>query len=104
MRAFQNDTTILVTAYKIDSYKSYTTPYEKHHKNFNVTLQSSTEAVHFLKGDYIIDLNQPGNRFIIEMLEPMGDDSYFSWNFLMAFYNKKKGIAITDGMNWLPKF
>ncbi|MBK8711433.1 MAG: M14 family metallopeptidase [Niastella sp.] len=93
MRAFQNDTTILVTAYKIDSYKSYTTPYEKHHKNFNVTLQSSTEAVHFLKGDYIIDLNQPGNRFIIEMLEPMGDDSYFSWNFFDGILQQKEGYS-----------
>lgn len=93
MRTLQNDSTMLVTSYQVESYKSYNSPYEKHHKNYNVTIQSRTQSVQFLKGDFMIDLNQPANRFIIEMLEPTGDDSYFSWNFFDAILQQKEGYS-----------
>ncbi|MDB5202641.1 MAG: hypothetical protein JWQ27_2050 [Ferruginibacter sp.] len=89
----KNDSLVIVDAYHIDSYKSYPTAYEKHHKNFAVQLSTSTREIKFLAGDYIVYLNQPANRYIIEMLEPNGDDSFFSWNFFDAVLQQKEGYS-----------
>ena len=93
VKQFANDTTINVSVYHIDDYKSSTRPYEKHHKNSAVKTTVSTQTIKFLKGDFFIELNQPVNRYIIEMLEPTGDDSFFAWNFFDAILQQKEGYS-----------
>ncbi len=93
VKQLNNDTLIEVEAYKIEEYKSLARPYEKHHKNYAVKLSSSKQKIKFLKGDYIILLNQKANRYIIEMLEPTGDDSFFAWNFFDAILQQKEGYS-----------
>ncbi|WP_462255232.1 M14 family metallopeptidase [Ferruginibacter sp.] len=88
-----NDTLIEIEAYKIDDYKSFPRPYEKHHKNYAVKVSTSKQKMKFLKGDYLIPLNQKTNRYIIEMLEPTGDDSFFAWNFFDAILQQKEGYS-----------
>ncbi|CAN5541462.1 M14 family metallopeptidase [soil metagenome] len=90
---FGKDTSIAVSAYHIDDYKSSPRPYEKHHKNSGVVTSSITKTVKFLKGDYYIPLNQPVNRYLVEMLEPTGDDSFFAWNFFDAILQQKEGYS-----------
>lgn len=87
------DTSIDVEAYHIDDYKSLPRPYEKHHKNSGVKVSVMKQKVKFLKGDYIVPLNQTANRFIVEMLEPTGEDSYFAWNFFDAILQQKEGYS-----------
>lgn len=89
----QNDSSIDVTVYHIAGYKSLPKPYEKHHKNYDVSVNTTGEKLKFLKGDYIIYLNQPANRYIIETLEPKGDDGFFSWNFFDAILLEKEGYS-----------
>lgn len=93
MQQFKNDTMIDVEAYRIDDYKSYPRPYEKHHKNSGVKVTIMNQKMRFLKGDYIIYLNQPANRYLVEMLEPTGDDSFFAWNFFDAVLQQKEGYS-----------
>lgn len=90
---FKKDTVIEVSAYRIDDYKSSPRPYEKHHKNSGVKVTASLQKVKFLKGDCYIPLNQPANRYIVEMLEPTGDDSFFAWNFFDAILQQKEGYS-----------
>lgn len=93
LRQFNNDTAIDVEAYHIDDYKSYPRPYEKHHKNNAVKVTASAQKIKFLKGDYIVYLNQKANRYLVEMLEPTGDDSFFAWNFFDAILQQKEGYS-----------
>jgi hypothetical protein len=93
MQQLKKDTAIEITAYHIESSKSLVKAYEKHHRNYNVAISTKKEKIHFLKGDYIIYLNQPANRYITEMLEPAGDDSFFSWNFFDAILQQKEGYS-----------
>ena len=93
MQQFKHDTLIDVDAYHIDDYKSLPRPYEKHHKNSAVKVTSVNQKIRFLKGDYIIYLNQPANRYLVEMLEPTGDDSFFAWNFFDAILQQKEGYS-----------
>ncbi len=93
MQQFKNDTLIDVEAYHIDDYKALPRPYEKHHKNSAVKISVMNQKIRFLKGDYVIYLNQPANRYLVEMLEPTGDDSFFAWNFFDAILQQKEGYS-----------
>ncbi|MEO7306061.1 MAG: M14 family metallopeptidase [Ferruginibacter sp.] len=93
MQQFKKDTLIDVEAYRIDDYKSLPRPYEKHHKNSAVKVTAEKQKIRFLKGDYIIWLNQPANRYLVEMLEPTGDDSFFAWNFFDGILQQKEGYS-----------
>ncbi len=91
--ALDRDTVMEVEAYHIDEYKSAAGAYEKHHRNYGVKVSASRQTIQFLQGDYLIPCNQPNRRFIAEMLEPAGEDSYFSWNFFDAILQQKEGYS-----------
>lgn len=92
-KQFINDTMIEVEAYHIDDYRSSPRPYEKHHKNSAVKASVIKQQIKFLKGDYFIPMNQRANRYVVEMLEPTGDDSFFAWNFFDAVLQQKEGYS-----------
>jgi hypothetical protein len=93
MRRLPQDTTITVEVYHIADYQSYPRAYEKHHKNTAIKVTASREPIHFLKGDYVVGTDQPARRFLVEMLEPTGEDSYFAWNFFDAILQQKEGYS-----------
>jgi hypothetical protein len=93
LQRFSGDTLIEVEAYHIDDYKSSVRPYEKHHKNSSVKVSVAKTKLKFLKGDFYIPMNQTANRYIAEMLEPTGDDSFFAWNFFDAILQQKEGYS-----------
>jgi Zinc carboxypeptidase len=93
MEQLVKDEKLMVYYYKIESYKSRTTPYEKHHKNYEVKVTEQLDSVQFLKGDFIVYTNQKAARYIVEMLEPTGDDGFFAWNFFDAILQQKEGYS-----------
>jgi hypothetical protein len=38
-------------------------------------------------------MNQAANRFLIEVLEPQAEDSYFAWNFFDPILGQKEGFS-----------
>jgi hypothetical protein len=93
LRPLTRDTTITVQAYHIDSYKASTRVFERHHRNTDVRVTAMTQTLHFRKGDLVVPMGYPTDRFAVEMLEPTGDDSYFSWNFFDAILQEKEGYS-----------
>ena len=93
MKRFSSDTTLEVEAYRIASYQSGTRPYEGHHINYQVKVQKSKKQINFRKGDYYIPLNQAANRFLVQVLEPHAEDSYFAWNFFDPILGQKEGYS-----------
>jgi hypothetical protein len=93
MQVLAKDTSIEVEVYRIDDYKTMPRQYEMHHLNTDVTVSSRKQVMHFRKGDYYIPLNQPANRFLVEVLEPQGDDSYFAWNYFDGILGRKEGYS-----------
>jgi hypothetical protein len=93
MRRIAHDTAIEVQWYRIESYQSGQRPFEGHHVNSGVQVSLHMEMVKFRKGDYFIPLNQQANRFLIETLEPQGEDSYFAWNFFDPILGQKEGYS-----------
>jgi hypothetical protein len=93
MQALLRDTFMQAEIIRIEDYKSLTRPYEGHFKHYKVHTSVSNGSVLFRRGDWIIPLNQPAARYIIEMLEPTGDDSFFAWNFFDPILQQKEGYS-----------
>jgi hypothetical protein len=93
MQTLNKDTLLEVEAYHIDDYKTSTRAYEKHYKHSGTKVTASIQMIHFLKGDIIIYTGEKTDRFLVEMLEPVGDDSYFAWNFFDAILQQKEGYS-----------
>ncbi len=93
MTQLKKDTTIEVEMYRIDDYKTLPRQYEMHHLNSEVKTSSSMLRISFQKGDWYIPMNQVANRFLIETLEPTGEDSYFAWNYFDAVLGQKEGYS-----------
>ncbi|MEO5681123.1 MAG: M14 family metallopeptidase [Chitinophagaceae bacterium] len=93
MQRLLRDTIIDVELYKIEDYKAMPRQYEGHHLNTEIKVSSNSRQIKFRKGDYYIPMNQVANRFLTEVLEPQGDDSYFAWNFFDATLGQKEGYS-----------
>ncbi len=93
MQPLKADTAIEVTVYHIDNFNTPQRAYEKHYRHNNTSVKKSQQVMHFLKGDWLINLRQPGIRYLVEMLEPTGDDSFFAWNYFDAILQQKEGYS-----------
>ncbi|MBL4678366.1 MAG: hypothetical protein JKY70_19515 [Mucilaginibacter sp.] len=90
MKRFAHDTTLNLQMYYITDYKSGTRPYEGHYIHTGVKLDPVNAKVKFYEGDYVVYVNQPINRYIVETLEPQGVDSFFAWNFFDSMLGQKE--------------
>ncbi len=93
MQRLNKDSLIEVDAYRIEDYKTSPRAYEKHYRHSDTKVSSGKQIIQFLKGDYIIYTGQRADRFLVEVLEPTGDDSYFAWNFFDAILQQKEGYS-----------
>jgi hypothetical protein len=93
MQQLKKDTLIEVEVYRITDYKAGVRPYEMHHLNTEIKTNVSLQKKIFRKGDWYILMNQAGNRFITEVLEPTGEDSYFTWNYFDGILGQKEGYS-----------
>lgn len=89
----KKDTTLTVQAYKIDDYKTRTSAYEGHYLHYNTKVISTTTSQTFTKGDYLVNTNQKGIRYLLETLEPEAPDSFFNWNFFDTILQQKEGFS-----------
>ncbi|QCR21051.1 M14 family zinc carboxypeptidase [Pontibacter sp. SGAir0037] len=90
LKQLRNDTTLTVDTYYITDYKTGQRPYEGHYLHSDVQVETRTMKRQFLKGDYVVYLNQEANRFLVETLEPQAVDSYFNWNFFDSILMQKE--------------
>ncbi|MFT6705883.1 MAG: hypothetical protein ACJATF_000707 [Flavobacteriales bacterium] len=79
-----------VELYRIKEFKTGEQPYEGHYLHRNVTIDTFQTEWPYYKGDYIVFVNQPANRYIVETLEPQGPDSFFAWNFFDGILQQKE--------------
>jgi hypothetical protein len=93
MKQLIKDTSITCDVKYITDYESPKNPYEGHYEHYNTKTRTETQTLNFYKGDYMISTNQSCNRYIVETLEPEGDDSFFAWNFFDAILQQKEWFS-----------
>jgi hypothetical protein len=93
MSKLLRDTVMDCEVYRIVDYKSSAKPYEGHHLNTEVKLETMRQSISFRKGDWLIPTGQIADRFLMEVLEPQAEDSYFTWNFFDPILGQKEGYS-----------
>lgn len=93
MSQLAEDTKMNLEMYYVADLKTSTRPYEGHYQHSAVKVNAVNQAVQFYAGDYVIYVNQPQNRYIVETLEPQAIDSFFNWNFFDSILGQKEGYS-----------
>jgi hypothetical protein len=93
MKQLGRDTTISCEVRYITSYETSRTPYEGHYVHSKIKTRSETQTLNFYKGDYLVRVNQSCNRYIVETLDPEGEDSFFAWNFFDGILQQKEWFS-----------
>ncbi|MBN2572228.1 MAG: hypothetical protein JXA68_08880 [Ignavibacteriales bacterium] len=81
MSRLSEDSKIIVEVYYIRDCKTSKRETDFHYYHEDFRIEIDTQEIQFFKGDYVIQTNQIANKYIVEMLEPKGEDSFFRWNF-----------------------
>ncbi|MFW5821109.1 MAG: M14 family zinc carboxypeptidase [Bacteroidota bacterium] len=84
------DTSLYVEYYQILDYETYSNPYNGHYKHFNTRVIPYKGKLDFHKGDLLIPLNQEAREYLVQVLEPEGEDSFFNWNFFDSILSRKE--------------
>lgn len=85
----KKDSIAQMRVYYIDDYEAGRV-YEGHRYTKATVVREVVEEVQLFKGDYLVEVNQTANRYIVETLEPKGVDSFFSWNFFDSVLQQKE--------------
>lgn len=93
MQQMRNDTSLELEMYYISDYKTVQRPYEGHYIHSSVKVLPKVQQVKYYSGDYVVHVNQPQNRYIVETLEPEGVDSFFAWNFFDSVLGQKEHFS-----------
>jgi hypothetical protein len=82
-----------VDYYQVVSVQSRANAYEGHMFHDEVVLERRTETLPLRAGDYIVSLDQEQARYAVEMLEPLGHDSFFRWGLFNSVLEKKEAYS-----------
>jgi hypothetical protein len=89
MTRLEKDVTYETETYFIREFKTRNA-WEGHYFHSGVQLDTKTIQRTFHKGDYLINVNQDANRYLVETLEPQAPDSWFAWNFFEPVLMQKE--------------
>ncbi|MDY0905081.1 M14 family metallopeptidase [Pedobacter sp. CFBP9032] len=90
MQELKSNTKIEVESYYIDDFKTGAKPYEGHYPHSAVKVNPIRQSLQYYAGDFVVYVNQPNNRYIVETLEPQATDSFFNWNFFDSILDMKE--------------
>ncbi|MDN4165659.1 M14 family metallopeptidase [Cytophagales bacterium LB-30] len=93
MQALTQDSTVEVVETRISSFETYIRPFEGHYLHYNTQVSEKVKQKTFRKGDWLISLNQPAARYLMETLSPEAPDSFFNWNFFDTILQQKEGYS-----------
>ncbi len=84
------DTVITGEMYIIENVGNPKVPFNGHFPHSKIELKTVTKSRQFYKGDILIPMNQVGNHYVIEVLEPQARDSFFRWNFFDSILDQRE--------------
>lgn len=89
-QTLQSDSLMVVYSERIERFSSPSKPYEGHFLHTNIECFEQADTILFRAGSVIVPTNQPRKRFIVNVLDPKGEDSYFAWNFFDSYVQEKE--------------
>jgi hypothetical protein len=80
-------------AYRITHFEKQPLPFEGRHLHARVDVQAESTTAEVAPSDWLLPLGGPHDRFIVEVLEPLGIDSLFRWAFFDSVLDRKEGFS-----------
>lgn len=80
-------------AYRIEHFEKQPTPFEGRHLHDALEVRTEPLVAEVAAGDWLVPLGGPCDRFVVEVLEPLGMDSFFRWSFFDSVLNRKEGFS-----------
>lgn len=80
-------------AYRITHCEKRPVPFEGRHLHSRLEVQAEPLVAAVAEGDWLIQLGGPHDRFVVEVLEPLGIDSFFRWSFFDSVLDKKESFS-----------
>lgn len=93
MQVLEQDQSMQVRTYHIETVSSRAHPYEGHMFHDGMTLLSRESTYVARAGDVVVSLDQDRARYVVETLEPQAHDSFFRWGFFNAVLEKKEAYS-----------
>lgn len=93
LKKIERDTVLNVQAYRIGDYETTKMAYEGHYLHYNTEVHQENISVKLRKGDYLVPVEQKEKRYLVEVLEPESQDSFFNWNFFDTILQQKEGFS-----------
>lgn len=93
LKRLKYDQEVLAEQYRIESFETLPSPWEGHYQHRNVKVSLETVRTVGKKGDWLVEADQPGLRYLVETLEPQAPDSWFCWNFFDAILSQKEHFS-----------
>ncbi|WP_186757348.1 M14 family zinc carboxypeptidase [Echinicola salinicaeni] len=93
MYALNSDTSMTLQVYKIEDFETLSSPYEGHYLHTGIKVKKAERKVDFRAGDWIVPMDQEANGYIMEVLEPEAEDSFFAWNYFDTIIQSKEGYS-----------
>lgn len=83
----------MLQVYHLKRCKPRPTPYESRMFHDEVEVELRNELVVLREGDFLVPLDQPRARYIVETLEPQAHDSFFRWGFFNSVLERKEAYS-----------
>ncbi len=80
-------------AYRVEQFEKRPQPFEGRHLHTRLQLQTEDTIAAVAEGDWLLPLGGPHDRLVIELLEPLGADSFFRWAFFDSVLDRKEGFS-----------
>lgn len=90
MTSLTQDSEIKISQYRIENAKWSSRPFEGKQMMSSFDLKTETTTRTFRKGDIIVEMNQPKNIYIMNVLEPDASDSFLKWGFFKIIFQQKE--------------
>jgi hypothetical protein len=84
---------VAAEALRIDHFEKRALPFEGRHLHDALEVHAERTEAHVAEGDWLIPLGGPHDRFLVEVLEPLGIDSFFRWSFFDSGLDRKESFS-----------
>jgi hypothetical protein len=79
--------------YRIEQVDKRPLPFEGRHLHETLRVRAEPTLATVAPGDWLLPLGGPHDRFAVEVLEPLGIDSYFRWAFFDSVLDRKEHFS-----------
>jgi hypothetical protein len=80
-------------AYRVERYEKRRVPFEGRHLHDRLEVRAEPMVAEVAEGDWVIPLGGPHDRFVVEVMEPLGIDSFFRWSFFDSVLDRKETFS-----------